>query len=188
MWFRLLRVNIFSNAFNLADFCLRLEGSMIMCIFIRKPTLLLAIALTLFHGHGYQANSKECKKDSDCPPNHVCWWNVWLCVLADPEVVTTLNCNWYELRMISNKDECERKATLLGLADTSASVVHDEQRPYGCIYATNDWLGMNTALSCNVCCGSTDSGFRYSCICERECKAIGSKCRHSDECCIRHCS
>ena len=69
--------------------------------------------------------------------------------------------------MIRNKDECERKAILLGLSDTSASVVQDEQRPHGCIYASNDWLGMNTALSGNVWCGSSDSGFRYSCLCEK---------------------
>ena len=105
-----------------------------------------------------------------------------------PQVVATTNCSRNELRTIRNKDECERKATLLGLADTSASVVHAEQRPYGCIYATNDWLGMNTALPGSELCGSTDSGFYYSCMCEKECKAIGSKCYHSDDCCIRHCS
>ena len=48
----------FLNAFNVADFCLRLRVIIVMWVFIGKSTLLLGVALNLFLEHGYQTGAK----------------------------------------------------------------------------------------------------------------------------------
>ena len=70
---------------------------------------------------------------------------------------------------VQDKAECELSATLLGLQDTTVyepSAISG--RPYGCIYANNDWLGWYSPDGSpypSVDCGTYISGFPYACIC-----------------------
>ena len=68
--------------------------------------------------------------------------------------------------MISNENECEEAAQLLGLKYTSASDYSTSGRPRGCIYAaSNDWLIWNPHGG-NHACGTVDAYETYNCLCD----------------------
>ena len=72
--------------------------------------------------------------------------------------------------MVTNKQECEDAAKLLGLPDLSAYELQDQARPHGCIYASNDWLSIASPTKhphSNIPCGSIDHKRVYECICAR---------------------
>jgi hypothetical protein len=80
--------------------------------------------------------------------------------------------------VIVDAAKCETAAVQLGLADTSAHTKYDtSDRPYGCIYGSNDYLQLN-AQSNSVPCGGThvqrDHDEGYDCICEQEPKAAAT--------------
>ena len=71
--------------------------------------------------------------------------------------------------MIQTKAECEQAALLLGLSDTTAAEDQTNGRPYGCIYASNDWLqwySPDGSPHQSADCGTSHSGYEYSCICK----------------------
>ena len=73
--------------------------------------------------------------------------------------------NGYE--MLGSKTECDQAATDLGLLDTSATESQTNGRPYGCIYADNDWLNWYSPGGPypSAFCGSYDGKHDYNCIC-----------------------
>ena len=77
------------------------------------------------------------------------------------------------MTMVRDKTECELAATLLNLQDKSAhvgQVNYDNQiRPYGCIYAGNDWLGWHLPDGPPYPSYDhyiNDCGTYYACICK----------------------
>ena len=87
------------------------------------------------------------------------------------------SCKEHGFSIISTKEECEAAAIYLNLVDHTAYSTKLSSTPYGCIYASNDWLGWHVAgnpRAESVACGSKDSSNRdyYYCIC----KLSGIKC------------
>ena len=71
------------------------------------------------------------------------------------------------MQNIGSKKECEEAAHFLGLKDTTAYTGQSSAnagKPYGCIYADNDWLQWN-GYGEKASCGSLNLGSYYSCIC-----------------------
>ena len=71
--------------------------------------------------------------------------------------------------MILTKAECEQAALSLGLSDTTAVESQTNGRPYGCIYANNDWLNWYSPDGSphqSAECGTSESGNAYDCICK----------------------
>ena len=72
--------------------------------------------------------------------------------------------------MITSRAECERAAVSLKLVDTSSTDNYPvDGRPYGCIYASNNWLSVSSSNGhpyTNVACGTHHGGEDYDCICK----------------------
>jgi len=86
------------------------------------------------------------------------------------------DCNSNGLRMITNKQECEEAANILGLVDKYAYESQTNGKPYGCIYASNDWLAFASPLDHpygNTPCGS-HSVHVYDCLCAKTCTVNGA--------------
>ena len=84
------------------------------------------------------------------------------------KLINATSCVEHGFTAISNKQECETAAGFLHLIDTTAYESQTEGRPYGCIYADNDWLNWYSPIvtkSESVSCGSLDRSHHYDCIC-----------------------
>ena len=84
--------------------------------------------------------------------------------------ISSASCESFGLYSVKSEEVCESAASYLGLADTGAYSGQDEGRPYGCIYASNDWLGWYDPKNSSypsVPCGSTQNFNAYDCICAR---------------------
>ena len=69
---------------------------------------------------------------------------------------------------LTGKEECESASIYLDLYDNSAEVLQANGRPYGCIYASNDWLSWydpNDSPYESSLCGGNDGNNGYDCIC-----------------------
>ena len=75
------------------------------------------------------------------------------------------------MNMVRTSEECELAATDLGLSDTTAHSSQTPDRPYGCIYASNDWLNWYEPAGSpytSVPCGSMQDSNRYDCLCSKK--------------------
>ena len=80
------------------------------------------------------------------------------------------SCDSHGYVMVESKNECEKAATILSLMDTTGYESQTKDRPYGCIYADNDWLNWYSpdgATYPSALCGSFDGEHYYSCICRK---------------------
>ena len=82
-----------------------------------------------------------------------------------------MNCATKGMEMITSRSECERAAVSLNLLDTT--IYSDNNplngRPYGCIYADNDWLSFSSPEGhpySNFACGTRWHYDTYDCICK----------------------
>ena len=77
-------------------------------------------------------------------------------------------CENWDMTMIQTKEECEKAALSLALSDTTAVENERDDRPYGCIYASNDWLAYSLDGSpfTPANCGSQQGSKTYDCICK----------------------
>ena len=79
-----------------------------------------------------------------------------------------MSCESFGLYSVKSEEVCESAASYLGLADTDAYSGQDEGRPYGCIYASNDWLGWHDSTNSPysaTSCGSLQDYDQYDCLC-----------------------
>ena len=73
------------------------------------------------------------------------------------------------MKMIETKEECEQAAVSFGLSNTTAYEGQITRRPYGYIYASNDWLqwySPDGSPHQSAKCGSHDGSYVYDCICK----------------------
>ena len=83
--------------------------------------------------------------------------------------ISSGSCETQSMTMIETKEECEQAALSLGLSDTSPFDLQKNGRPYGCIYASNDWLQWYSPVGSqypSADCGAHHKGFTYDCICK----------------------
>ena len=74
------------------------------------------------------------------------------------------------MTQVQDKTECELAATSLGLQDTTAFETQIGGIPYGCIYSSNDWLGLyspdgSPSLDCGTIHIRNNTLYTYVCIC-----------------------
>ena len=89
--------------------------------------------------------------------------------------ISSGSCEIMGLRSLTGKEECESAALYLDLVDTSATTEQYIGRPYGCIYADNDWLSWydpNESPYPSALCGENDLDHDYDCICSTMCNIL----------------
>ena len=73
------------------------------------------------------------------------------------------------MNSVTSKKACEMVATELGLWDTSAvSAYNGDDRPQGCIYASNHWLAWidpPQGRDASVPCGTKHGSYEHDCLC-----------------------
>ena len=72
------------------------------------------------------------------------------------------------MKSVKSEEMCKFAASYLDLPDTDSYSSQDEGRPYGCIYAENDWLGWYDSTNSPyppASCGSIQGSYAYDCIC-----------------------
>ena len=68
---------------------------------------------------------------------------------------------------VASKEACDIAATKLGLSDTNAYSTTSSGRPYGCIYASSNWLVWNNKWNnVPVPCGTKYGSQAYDCLCK----------------------
>ena len=75
------------------------------------------------------------------------------------------NCETHGMINVRNKAECEQAARQLYLEGTFAYVNQITDRPFGCIYASDDTLIWNTSPLTPPDCGSMEGSWTFDCIC-----------------------
>ena len=82
--------------------------------------------------------------------------------------ISSESCEFHGMKSIKSEEMCKFAASYLDLPDTDSYSSQDEGRPYGCIYADNDWLGWYDSTNSPyppVSCGSIQGSYAYDCIC-----------------------
>ena len=82
--------------------------------------------------------------------------------------ISSESCEFHGLYTLKVEEMCEFAASHLALSDTDTYAGQDEGRPYGCLYASNDWLGWYDPTNSpypSTACGSYQGSNRYDCIC-----------------------